>query len=250
VRSAPARCYTARMRFEQQGGQVDQSLVDAGKPRCRPGTSDRLVRALRERTRVLHRQAERSGMIAKILSGHASAREYMHLLRNLLPAYAAMERQLKDLPAGFPFAVIADRQLFRAQALRKDLLALAGPGWPAIALTPAARAYADLKDALGSQRGWPIIAHAYTRYLGDLSGGQILQRILVQKLRLAHDQTNFYRFELPCEPGGFRTRYIDALNGVLCVGGDMDSIVEEAAIAFQMNIRLSDELSCGTHSVD
>jgi heme oxygenase len=30
--------------------------------------------------------------------------------------------------------------------------------------------------------GTRLIAHAYTRYLGDLSGGQILQRLLARSL--------------------------------------------------------------------
>ena len=53
-----------------------------------------IVTALYLRTRNLHLEAERSGIIRELLRGNASRNGYILLLRNLLPAYQAMEQGL------------------------------------------------------------------------------------------------------------------------------------------------------------
>ena len=46
------------------------------------------------RTKALHVEAERSGIIRELLRGSATRDGYILLLRNLLPAYQAMEKGL------------------------------------------------------------------------------------------------------------------------------------------------------------
>ena len=54
-----------------------------------------MPRRLQERTATLHRQAERSGFIRTMLQGRASRDGYALFLRNLLPAYQALEQGLE-----------------------------------------------------------------------------------------------------------------------------------------------------------
>src|ERR1700728_2128357 len=56
-----------------------------------------LISRMRDRTADLHRQAERSGVLASILSGNATKPHYALYLRNLLPAYQQMESALQRL---------------------------------------------------------------------------------------------------------------------------------------------------------
>jgi len=87
-------------------------------------------------------------------------------------------------------------QLFRKPALEQDLEFYNGPGWrnQLLLISPAQQAYLDSIEnccgvtaaATGSnptlKRDQPrpelLAAHAYVRYLGDLSGGQILAKRL------------------------------------------------------------------------
>ncbi len=54
-----------------------------------------LVTALYLRTKALHVEAERTGIIRDLLRAEASRDGYILLLRNLLPAYRAMEQGLE-----------------------------------------------------------------------------------------------------------------------------------------------------------
>ena len=205
---------------------------------CHP--DHELIEALREHTGGLHRQAERSGLIARLLAGSASIREYTLLLRNLLPVYQAMESQLEYLPARYPYTIIGEPKLFRSSSLIDDLESLCGPNWPVLPVTPAAREYAKRLEDPGMLNECRILGHAYTRYLGDLSGGRILQRVLHRRLGLGPDQTHFYEFKLPGGSGAFKGNFIDALNAI--PGSRRHAIVDEAVTAFELNIRLSEEL--------
>ena len=110
--------------------------------------------------------------------GRATRAGYVMYLSNLLPVYQAMERLMSGgaaSPAGNAFA---DPRLARAQALRRDLHALGEDRGGAV--LPEAAAYA----AAVAASGVGLVGHAYARYLGDLSGGQILKPFLARSLGL------------------------------------------------------------------
>ena len=100
--------------------------------------------------------------------------------------------------------------LWRTLALERDQ-ALHGPGWPdALALQPAAARYRRRLVELETGQPDLLLAHAYVRYLGDLSGGQILQRLLAKSLALTPQQLSFYDFP--------RFDDLAALKSVLVIG--------------------------------
>ena len=134
--------------------------VRSGEP------GDGLVGRLREATYSLHIQAERSGVIRDLLRGQASRHGYALLLRNLMPAYARLEEGLER------HRLAARRARVRAGGLPRD--ALAADLGSSAAPTGAARCRccqpASAMPGRSSRRGGDgarLIAHAYTRYLGD-----------------------------------------------------------------------------------
>jgi heme oxygenase (biliverdin-producing, ferredoxin) len=142
-----------------------------------PGASS-LLEALRERTRQLHVQAERSGITAEILHGRATLDDYARLLRNLLPVYRAMEAELERHDKSPVVGALVYPELNRATAIAADLQAFDhGCDEPPL---PQATAYVDAILDASKGAGARLIAHAYARYLGDLSGGQILKRLLMK----------------------------------------------------------------------
>jgi heme oxygenase len=198
-----------------------------------------LAAALRARVDTLHRTAERSGIVAAILTGRASREDYARLLRNLLPAYQAMEAGLerhRHRPALGPLAVPG---LYRGGAIARDLDALAGPGWPDMPVLEAAARYARAVEAAAEADGARLIAHAYTRYMGDLSGGQVMRRRLARAMDLPPGALSLYDFPGLGDIDVFKTGYRAAIDAAGHRVADPAAVIEEAALAFRMNIDVS-----------
>jgi heme oxygenase (biliverdin-producing, ferredoxin) len=199
-----------------------------------------VVTALYLRTKALHIEAERTGIIRDLLRGEASRDDYVLLLRNLLPAYQAMEHGLERHRGSTMLMPLACHRLDRAPAIEADLVALCGMRWSHdIPLLPAGRLYANRITEAAKGNGAKLIAHAYTRYLGDLSGGQILQRLLMRSLKLGAAELSFYDFSAFCDLDALKSDYRKALDQAGALTTDRDAVVEEGAIAFSLNIDLS-----------
>jgi heme oxygenase len=201
---------------------------------------DNVVTSLYFRTKSLHVEAERTGIIRDMLRGEASREGYALLLRNLLPAYQVMEQSLgrhSDSPA---LAPLARYRLDRAPAIASDLAALGGENWERdIPILPEGRIYAARIAKAAEGDGTRLIAHAYTRYLGDLSGGLILQRLLARSPGLRPDQLSFYDFAQYSDLGALKADYRKALDQAGTLAADTQAVIEEGAIAFSLNIDLS-----------
>jgi len=200
-----------------------------------------LVRALRQRTSEQHSRAERSGIVASLLRGEATLLGYAVLLRNLLPVYRQMEASLGRLPAGDPVAVISRTEIYRTSALRSDLSRLCGPDWARkLPVLAAARRYVDLVARADGPR---LVAHAYVRYLGDLSGGQILRRLLGRSLGLDDSSLAFYAFPEVGDIDVFKAEYRAAIDTIGQGMDDVALLLDEAVAVFEANIELSDAIA-------
>jgi heme oxygenase len=206
---------------------------------------DSIVTALYLRTKTLHVEAERTGVIRDLLRGEASREGYILLLRNLFPAYREMEQGLERRRGSPLFAKLAKFRLDRATALESDLVALCGKHWKRdIPLLDAGEAYALRVAKVLEGDGARLIAHAYTRYLGDLSGGQILQRLLERTLKLRPSELSFYDFPRFDDLAALKADYRTALDQAGSLVPDPQDVIEEGAIAFSLNI----DLSCAVQS--
>ena len=76
-----------------------------------------IVTALYLRTKTLHVEAERTGIMRDLLRGEATREGYVLLLRNLLPAYQAMEQGLARHRGSPALDRLIDFRLDRATAL-------------------------------------------------------------------------------------------------------------------------------------
>lgn len=202
-----------------------------------------LAAALRERTRGLHEQAERSGIIRRLLKGSADCHGYALLLRNLLPAYQEMERQL-ELHRNAPgVRLIALPELYRADALEQDIREIEGAAWRlSLPLLGSGRRYAARIAESAEHEPARLVGHAYVRYLGDLNGGQILRRLFSRSLGLEQRHLSFYDFPAIPDLGMFKLEIRAKLNCVAMEVTDTDNIVAEALEAFRLNIDLSHDV--------
>jgi heme oxygenase len=200
-----------------------------------------LIGALRERTHELHRRAERSGFVRELLGDRIDHRRYAVFLRNLLPAYQALERGLDQSREAPGVGRLARRPLYRCVPLEADLIALAGATWQqTVPLLPVGMAYARRIASAAEGNGARLIAHAYTRYLGDLNGGLILKQRLLGASGIPSNGLSFYDFPDVANLPAFSAEYRAAIDLAGSEIGDIGPVVDEAALAFEFNIRLSD----------
>jgi heme oxygenase len=178
-----------------------------------------------------------------LLGGSLSPGGYAALLANLRGVYETMELGLEthqDHPAIRP---IFHPALHRCEALNEDLAALAGAGWASDRpLTAPALEYADRIRQATAFAPWRLVAHAYTRYLGDLSGGQIIARIVTEHLGPHGATTAFYRFPGIPDAACFKEEYRAALDALPLDAAETDEVVAESLTAFDLNARLFEAL--------
>ena len=189
---------------------------------------------LRARTGAVHREAERTGFIADLIRGRATREGYALYLRSLVPVYDALETALAAATAA-PFAPFKHAGLHRGAALRADLAAIAGAGWAGVSVPSEAQAYA--RDVAAAAGGIRLLAHAYARYLGDLSGGQILKPVLARTLGLAPEALAVYDFPGLPSIEAHRTAIRTALDMVDAASAE--AVAAEAVSAFRHNIAVS-----------
>jgi heme oxygenase len=206
-----------------------------------------LAERLKAETRALHTSAERSVFMGALLRGQLERAAYGALLRNLHAIYAVLEPALERHAGDPAIAPVYLPSLWRTRSLEHDLLALHGPRWAdELALQPAAAAYvARLRELDGSQPEL-LLAHAYVRYLGDLSGGQMLSGIVARSFH--HDAVAFYEFGDALATKELTQAFRAGLAAVPVDEAQTDALVREARLSFGLHQRLFDELAaaCAT----
>lgn len=203
-----------------------------------------LAARLRAATKDLHHAVERAGVMRSLLRGQLPRPGYLALLRNLHPIYQALEAGLQrhaDHPQLQPLQLPA---LARVHSLGQDLQALHGPDWArALPVLPAARDYAEHLRQLDEQRPALLAAHAYVRYLGDLSGGQMLLRIVAQGLHLPPGEgVAFYDFGPAERVAGLAQGLRQGLDLIARHEAEAVTLVDEACAAFERHRQLFEQL--------
>lgn len=193
---------------------------------------------LREATAEVHDAAERSAFMGRVVDGAITVNEYARLIRQYHAIYQPLEEAATVMRADPLVAQFAVPGLDRLPSIEADLAELAGSGWAdEIAVTPAAETYARrIREVCFD---WPggFVAHHYVRYLGDLSGGQILRRILHRTLGLELDRgLSFYAFDEIDNGVQLKKRYREALDQAPWDRDEQDRIAAEAVEAFNLNI--------------
>ena len=206
--------------------------------------SSNLATLLREGTKKAHTMAENVGFVKCFLKGVVEKTSYRKLVANLYFVYSAMEEEMERHRQHPILSKVYFQQLNRQRSLETDLKYYFGSQWrDAIALSPAGEAYVQRIREVSNNEPELLIAHLYTRYLGDLSGGQILKGIAQRAMNLSDGEgTAFYEFEEIPDEKQFKATYRQALNELPIDEATATRIVDEANAAFGMNMKLFQEL--------
>ena len=203
-----------------------------------------LASQLREGTKKSHTMAENTGFVSCFLKGVVDKGSYRTLVADLYFVYAAMEEEMARLADHPVIAPIAFTELNRREALEQDLAFYYGSDWlQNIKATPAAQVYVERIRQIAKESPELLVGHHYTRYLGDLSGGQILKNIAQKAMNLGeNDGLNFYSFPEIADEKAFKTTYRAAMDQLPIDQPMADRMVEEANHAFHLNMKMFQEL--------
>jgi heme oxygenase len=196
---------------------------------------------LKQGTAVSHQAAEDVHFVSNFAKGKIDRQLYAELVTMLYHVYVALEDCL-DQTAHKNFGTCHfPNELTRVQALEDDMDfwhgTLARPP------SPATLDYVDRIHHLARTEPLLLLSHAYTRYLGDLSGGRILARVAKKALDLKDNEgLAFYSFENITSAKQFKNKYRAALDALPLTELQVNQLVGEANVAFLLNMRLFEEL--------
>ncbi len=203
-----------------------------------------LATMLREGTKKSHTMAENVGFVKCFLKGVVEKKSYRKLVTSLYFVYSAMEEEMERLKDHPLVAPIYFPELNRKQSLEEDLHFYYGANWREEAKnTKAGKEYVARIREIAQSSPELLVAHCYTRYLGDLSGGQILKKISQRAMNLSDGEgTAFYEFADISDEKAFKDNYRQAMNDLPIDEATAERIVDEANEAFAMNMKLFQEL--------
>jgi len=202
-----------------------------------------LAEYLRASSSTQHRDTETRSFITELMSGDLSLADYTRYLGQYAWVYEALE-QLVDRVSQVDRNEIFDPALDRLPAIENDLAALGVQDWrrehPPL---PATTEYITHLQSLTSADGVRCLAHHYTRYLGDLSGGQAIAALVARHYGAVPEQLGFYRFDAINNIVQYKRAYRDRLNSLSLAQAEIDALVAEVDAAFTYNGAVFDGLA-------
>ncbi len=199
---------------------------------------------LREGTQDSHRLAENTSFIRTLFAGKLSISHYRNFLLQLFHVYSALEENSDLLNDDPELRKIYFPELFRSLHLSSDLDLFFGEGnWKSLPILQSTQKYVDRIRLLNNQKDFAIVAHHYTRYLGDLSGGQAMKRIVLKMVPQDFQSgISFYDFPEISDFNDFKVAYRNRLDSLLIDDAMGQSIIQEARLAFQLNTNITEAL--------
>ena len=206
--------------------------------------SSTLSQELKSGTAVSHQAAEDVHFVQNFIRGTIDRNLFADLTLSLYHVYQKLESLLDQHgPENFSTCHFP-KELDRRHPLQEDVDFWIGSNTAALSrITPATQDYIDRLDLIASTNPQLLLAHAYTRYMGDLSGGKILARVAKRAMNLSTgDGLAFYEFKHIESAKLFKDLYRQSLDDLSLTPAQITEIVAEANVAFVLNMRIFEEL--------
>ncbi|WP_322410417.1 biliverdin-producing heme oxygenase [Microbacterium invictum] len=200
--------------------------------------------ALRERSSSAHSSSERSGFMADLIEGAGTREDYIALAAQHWYIYEALESAAERMRRDPVASVFISDKLTRLPALEADLAFLLDADWrERISPLPTTRAYVERIRQVGAT--WPggFVAHHYTRYLGDLSGGLFIGRLMARRFGFDTNGIGFYLFDEIADPRAFKEVYREQLDAAPWDADEQERVIDEVLRAYRFNTALFEDLA-------
>jgi heme oxygenase len=200
--------------------------------------------ALRERTWSGHGESEGAGFMTDLMSGKGTRDDYIALVAQhyfISEAIEAAADRMKNDPVAAPFI---SPKLTRLPAIVEDLRFLLGNDWrEQISPLPTTARYVARINEVAADWSGGFIAHHYTRYLGDLSGGQIIRSLMQRRFGFETNGVGFYLFCDIARPKEFKETYRAQLDAVGWDDAERERVIDEVLVAYRFNTELFIDLA-------
>ena len=202
-----------------------------------------LSTALKEGTKESHSAAENTKFVASFLRGVVDYEEYRKLLTNFYYVYDTMEQRIRETEDPMVQAIKSE-DLERKEAIERDLEYYYGADWKEKQIpSEACNKYCHRLNEVAEQNPYLLVAHHYTRYIGDLSGGKILKEITARVLNPPEGKgLDFYEFPSIPDAKLFKQNYRACLDNLGTDSSQENALITEANYAFRLNMYMFDEI--------
>lgn len=200
--------------------------------------------ALRERSAGAHSGSESAGFMSDLIKGDGTRDDYISLVAQHWFIYEALEGAAERMKADPIASVFISERLTRLPALEADLEFLLGDGWrELIEPLPTTQRYVDRINQVAAT--WPggFVAHHYTRYLGDLSGGQFIGKLMARRFGFDTNGIGFYVFADIADPKEFKEVYREQLDAAPWEEAEKERVIDEVLLAYRFNTELFEDLA-------
>jgi heme oxygenase len=195
---------------------------------------------LRDATADLHDKATQVPYLGELMQGKLDAEAYAEMVAQHWYAYRELEGIVVANPGDPIVQAFHLPPLTRLPKIEDDLAELLGPQWQdRIAPNEATTRYTTRIREVCTR--WPggFVAHHYTRYLGDLSGGQFIRKVVDRTIGAG---TSFYDFSDLGDLAAFKEDYRHLLDATSWGDAERERIVAESRIAYELNIEVLEQL--------
>ncbi|MCU1478979.1 MAG: biliverdin-producing heme oxygenase [Subtercola sp.] len=200
--------------------------------------------ALRERTWSGHGESEGAGFMTDLMNGKGCKDDYISLVAQHYFIYEAIESAAERMKNDSTAAPFISSKLTRLPAISEDLRFLIGDDWleEIEPLLTTAR-YVKRINEVGATWSGGFIAHHYTRYLGDLSGGQVIRTLMQRQFGFETNGVGFYLFSDIANPREFKETYRAQLDAVNWSDDERERVIDEVDVAYRFNTELFIDLA-------
>jgi len=200
--------------------------------------------AVRARSSAAHSSSEGADFMTDLMRGRGSREDYVALVVQHWFIYKALEAAAETMKADPVASAFVDDKLTRLPAIEADLDFLIGHGWrDQVEPLPTTARYVARIAEVGAT--WPggFVAHHYTRYLGDLSGGQFIGKIMARQFGFETNGIGFYIFDEIADPAAFKDVYREQLDAVPWDAAERERVIDEVLLAYRFNTELFVDLA-------
>src|SRR5690554_720559 len=186
--------------------------------------------------------------MSDLMHGKGTRDDYIALVVQHYFIYEALEAA----EAGFVGDAVASAfitpRLTRLPAIEADLEFLLGSDWRnQIVPLETTQRYVDRINTVAATWNGGFIAHHYTRYLGDLSGGQHIRRLMQRHFGFDTNGVGFYFFDEIASPKDFKDTYRHELDAVNWSAEERERVIDEDRKSTRLNsshVRISYAVFC------
>lgn len=201
---------------------------------------------LRARTRRSTETAGGGSFLDDLAGGRCEVADYAELLAQYAFVHDALERATARVvhdPVVRPFFA---GQRSRLPALTADLAFLVGPDWSEL-MSPLPATIRTIRRMCEVASTWPagLIAHHYTRHLGDLAEGPTIARHLAEQFDFDTNGIGFILLDQTAAPEDFERTYARQLDAAPWDDEERERIAAEVVVAYDLDRAMLAELDAG-----